>query len=91
MRAGVTVGIMGVVMGVWVRVGNTGQPCGLSRCCLCIAPGEKVSVLQLRTSRLLSRQLELDKHHVVTNTQCQGEGGAAREEVIDLHTGKREF
>lgn len=89
--AGVTVWMMGVVLGVGVRVGNTGLPCGLSHCGLCIAPGDEVSVLELGTPRLLCRQLELDKHHVITNTQCQGEGGAAGQEVTDLRTGKREF
>lgn len=89
--AGVTVWMMGVMVGVRVRVGNTGLPCGLSHCCLCVAPGDEVSVLELGTAGLLRRQLELDEHHVITNTQCQGEGGAAGQEVTDLQTDKREL
>lgn len=89
--AGVTVWMMGVVVGVRVRVGNTGLPCGLSHCGLCIAPGDEVSVLELGTTRLLRRQLELDKHHVITNTECQGERGAAGQEVTDLQTKNRTF
>lgn len=58
---------------------------------LCVAAGDEVSVLELGTARLLRRQLELDKHHVITDTQRQGEGGAARQEVIDLQTKKRDF
>lgn len=81
--AGVTVWMMGVV-GVGVRVGNTGLPSGLSHCRFCIAPGDDVSVLELGTTGLLRRQLELDEHHVITDTQCQGEGGAAGQEVTDL-------
>lgn len=88
--AGVTVWMMGVMVGVRVRVGDTGLPCGLSHCGLCVAPGDEVSVLELGTAGLLRRQLELDKHHVITNTQCQGEGGAAGQEVTDLQTDKRE-
>lgn len=79
-----TVWMMGVMVGMWVRVGDTGLPCGLSRCSLCAAPGDEVSVLELGTAGLLCRQLELDEHHVVTYTQCQGEWGAARQEVTDL-------
>lgn len=89
--AGVTVWMMGVVVGVRVRVGNTGLPCGLSHCGLCIAPGDEVSVLELGTTRLLRRQLELYKHHVITNTECQGERGAAGQEVTDLQTKSRTF
>lgn len=88
-RAGVTVWMMGVVVGVWVRVGNTGLPRGLSHCSLCVAPGDEVPVLELGTARLLRRQLELDKHHVVTDAQCQGEGGSAGQEVTDLQVDKR--
>lgn len=82
--AGVTVWMMGVVVGVWVRVGNTGLPRGLSHCSLCIAPGDEVSVLELGTTGLLRRQLELDEHHVITDTQCKSKGGAAGQEVTDL-------
>lgn len=89
--AGVTVWMMGVMVGVRVRVRNTGLPCGLSHCGLCVAPGDEVSVLELGTTGLLRRQLELDEHHVITNTQCQGEGGAAGQEVTDLQTDKREL
>ncbi len=89
--AGVTVWMMGVVVGVWVRVGNSGLPCGLSHCGLRIASGDEVSVLELGTAGLLRRQLELDEHHVITDTQCQGEGGAAGQEVTDLQVDKREF
>lgn len=71
--AGVTVWMMGVVVGVWVRVGNTGLPRGLSHCGLRVAPGDEVSVLELGATRLLCRQLELDEHHVIPDTQCQGE------------------
>lgn len=67
------------------------MPRGLPRRGLCIAAGDEVSVLELGTARLLRRQLELDKHHVVTDAQRQGEGGAARQEVIDLQTKKRDF
>lgn len=84
--AGVTVWVMGVVVMVRVRlrVGNTRLPRRLSHCGVCIAPGDKVSVLELGRTRLLCRQLELDEHHVITDTQCQGEGGAAGQEVTDL-------
>lgn len=74
-----------------VRVGHTGLPCGLSHCGLCVAPGDEVSVLELGTARLLRRQLELDEHHVITDTQCQGEWRAAGQEVTDLQIDKREF
>lgn len=84
MGAWVTVWMMGVMVGVRVRVGNTGLPCGLSHCGLCVAPGDEVSVLELGTARLLCRQLELDEHHVITYTQCQGEGRAAGQKVTDL-------
>lgn len=84
MGAGVTVWMMGGVVGVRVRMGNTGLPCGLSHCGLCVAPGDKVSVLELRTAGLLRRQLELDEHHVITNAQGEREGGAAGQEVTDL-------
>lgn len=93
--AGVTVWMMGVVVGVRVRVGNTGLPCGSLHvglhCGLCIAPGDEVSVLELGTTRLLRCQLELYKHHVITNTECQGERGAAGQEVTDLQTKSRTF
>lgn len=84
--AGVTVWVVGVEVGVGVgvRVGYTGLPCRLSHCGLRIAPGDEVSVLELGSSRLLRRQLELDEHHVITDAQCQGEGGAAGQEVTDL-------
>lgn len=82
--AGVTVWMMREVVGVRVRVGNTGLPCRLSHCGVRIAPGDEVSVLELGTPRLLRRQLQLDEHHVIPYTQCQGEGGAARQEVTDL-------
>lgn len=82
--AGVTVWMMGVVVGVWVRVGNTGLPRGLSHCSVCIAPGDEVSVLELGAAGLLRRQLELDEHHVVTDAQRQGERRAAGQEVTDL-------
>lgn len=88
--AGVTVWMLRVVVGVWVRVWNTGLPCGLSHCGLCVAPGDEVSVLELGTTRLLRRQLELDEHHVITYTQCQGEGGAAGQKVTDLQVEDRE-
>lgn len=90
--AGVTVWMVGVVVvGVRmrVRVGNTGLPRGLPHCGLCVAPGDEVSVLELGTAGLLRCQLELDKHHVITHTQCQGEGGAAGQEVTDLQKEKR--
>lgn len=73
--AGVTVWMMRVEVGV----GDAGMPRGL-----CIAPGDEVSVLELGASRLLCCQLELDEHHVITDTQRQGEGGAAGQEVTDL-------
>lgn len=79
------------VVGVRVRVEDARVPRGLPRRGLCIAAGDEVSVLELGTARLLRRQLELDKHHVVTDAQRQGEGGAARQEVIDLQTKKRGF
>lgn len=84
--AGVTVWMMGVVVmvGVRLRVGNTRLPRRLSHCGVCIAAGDEVSVLKLGSTRLLCRQLELDEHHVITDTQCQGEGRAAGQEVTDL-------
>lgn len=88
--AGVTVRVMGVVVGVRVRVGHTGLPRGLSHCGLRAAPGDDVSVLELGTAGLLRRQLELDEHHVIADTQCQGEGGAAGQEVTDLQVDQRE-
>lgn len=88
----VAVGIVGVV-GVRVRVvvEDARVPRRLPRRGLCIAAGDEVSVLELGAARLLRRQLELDKHHVVTDAQRQGEGGAARQEVIDLQTKKRDL
>lgn len=81
--AGVTVWMVGVV-GVGVRVGDSGLPRGLSHGGFCVAAGNEVPVLELWTAGLLRRQLELDEHHVVSYTQCQGEGGAAGQEVTDL-------
>lgn len=46
-------------------------------------------MLELRATRLLRRQLELDKHHVVADPQCQGERRAARQEVTDLQANNR--
>lgn len=88
----VAVGVVGVV-GLRVRVvlEDARVPRGLPRRGLCVAAGDEVSVLELGAARLLRRQLELDKHHVVTDAQRQGEGGAARQEVIDLQTKKRDF
>lgn len=83
----VTVRMMEGVVGVRVR--DTGLPCGLPHGGLCVSPGDEVSVLELGTAGLLRRQLELDKHHVVTNTKCQGEGGAAGQEVADLQRNGR--
>ena len=88
--AGVAMWMMGKVVGMRVRVGDTGLPCGLSRCRLCVAAGDDVSVLELGTARLLCRQLQLDEHHVITYTQREGEGGAAGQEVTDLHGEKKE-
>lgn len=79
-----TVRLMGVVMEGWVSVGNTGLSCRVSRCGVRGATGYKMSVLELRTPRLLCRQLQLNEHHVIANTQCQGEGGTAGQEVTDL-------
>lgn len=79
-----TVWMMGGMVGVRVRMGNTGLPRGLSHRRLGVAPGDKVSVLELWTARLLRRQLELDEHHVITNAQGECEGGAAGQEVTDL-------
>lgn len=87
--AGVTVWMMGVVVGMRVRVGNTGLPSGLPHCGLRVASGDDVSVLELGPAGLLRRQLELDEHHVITDTQCQGEGGAAGQEVTDLQVEKK--
>lgn len=87
---GVTVWMVRVMVGVRVRVGNAGLPCRLSHCGLCVAPGDEVSVLELGSTRLLCRQLELDEHHVVTYTQCKGEGGAAGQKVTDLQGENRE-
>lgn len=89
--AGVTVWMMGVVVGMRVRVGNAGLPRGLSHCGLCVAPGDEVSVLELGTAGLLRRQLELDEHHVIPNTQCKSKGGAAGQEVTDLQMNRRNF
>lgn len=80
--AGVIVWVVGVLMGVRVSVGNP----GLS---LCVSPGDEVPVLELGATRLLRCQLELDEHHVITYTQRQGEGGAARQEVADLLNKKK--
>lgn len=87
----VQVGAVVAVGVVGVRVEDARVPRGLPRRGLCIAAGDEVSVLELGAARLLRRQLELDKHHVVTDAQRQGEGGAARQEVIDLQTEKRVF
>lgn len=89
--AGVTVWVVGgvvVVLGVRVRVGDAGMPVGLSHCRLRVATGDEVPVLELGTPGLLGRQLELHEHHVITNTQRQGEGGAAGQEVTDLQINK---
>lgn len=86
----VAVGVVGVRVRV-VVVEDAGVPRGLPRRGLCIAAGDEVSVLELGTARLLRRQLELHKHHVVADAQRQGEGGAARQEVIDLQTKERDF
>lgn len=67
-----------------VRLRDTRLSCGLAHCGIRVAPGDKVPVLELRTARLLCRQLELDEHHVIAHTERQREGGAAREEVADL-------
>lgn len=67
------------------------RPRRLPRRGLCVAAGDEVSVLELGGARLLRRQLELDKHHVIADTQRQGEGGAARQEVVDLQLEKREI
>lgn len=87
----VTVGTVGVVVRVRVVVENSRVSSGLPRRGLRVAAGDEVSVLELGAARLLRRQLELDKHHVIADTQRQGEGGAARQEVIDLHTKKRDL
>lgn len=60
-----------------------GAPRGLSRT-VPAAPRDDVSVLELGSARLLRRQLQLHKHHVVSNTQRQGERRAAGQEVADL-------
>lgn len=86
---GMTVWMMRVVVGVWVGMGNTGLPCGLSHCGLCAAPGNEVSMLELRTTRLLGRQLQLDEHHVITDAQGQGERRTAGQEVTDLQVDTR--
>lgn len=75
--AGVIMWMLGVLIRVRVSVGNP----GLS---LRISPGDEVPVLELGTPGLLRCQLELDKHHVITYTQRQGEGRATRQEVTDL-------
>lgn len=86
-----TVGAVGVVVRMRVVVQRARVPCRLPRRGLGVAAGDEVSVLELGTARLLRRQLELDKHHVITDPQRQGEGGAARQEVIDLQTKEREI
>lgn len=80
-RAG-TVWLMRVM--VRVQVGHTWLPHAIVSAAsrgLCrtvpAAPRDDVSVLELRSARLLSRQLQLHKHHVVSNTQRQGERRAA--------------
>lgn len=74
-----------MLVGLRVRVGNTRLPSGLShRGGVGVAPGDDVSVLELGAAGLLRRQLELHEHHVITDTQRQGEGGAAGQEVTDL-------
>lgn len=86
-----TVWMMGGMVGVQVRMGNARLPCGLPHRALCVAPGDKVSVLELRTAGLLRRQLELDEHHVISNAQGECEGGAAGQEVTDLQRDKSEL
>lgn len=82
--------LLGVVVGgERVNVGNSGWlHCGLSCGGLCVSPADKVPVLELGTPRLLCCQLKLNEHHVVPYTQCQGERGAAGQEVTDLYTHK---
>lgn len=64
----VAVRVVVVVVRVRVVVESTRVPRGLPRRGLCVAAGDEVSVLELGTARLLRRQLELDKHHVVADT-----------------------
>lgn len=85
--AWMTMWMVDVVVGMRVRVGNT----GLSHGGLCIAPGDEVPVVKLGTTRLLRCQLELDKHHVITYTECQGEWRAARQEITDLQREEKMF
>lgn len=85
----VAVGVVGVVERVRVVVEDARVARRLPCRSLCVAAGDEVSVLELGTARLLRRQLELDKHHVISDTQCQGEGRAARQKVVDLQTKKR--
>lgn len=80
-----------MVLGVWVGMGNTGLPCGLTHGSLSIAPGDEVPVLELGSTSLLCRQLELDEHHVITDSQRQGERGAAGQEVTDLYAHTRKW
>lgn len=44
-------------------------------------------VLGLLVARVLCCQLQLDKHHVITHAQGQGQRRAARQEVADLQAG----
>lgn len=74
-----------------VNVGNSGLlPCRLSCCGLCVSPGDEVSMLELGTPGLLRCQLQLNEHHVVPYTQCQGERRAAGQEVTDLYVEKQQ-
>lgn len=87
----VTVGVVGVVVRMRVVVEDARVAGRLPCRSLCVAAGDEVSVLELGTARLLCCQLELDKHHVITDAQRQGEGGAARQKVVDLQTKKRDL
>lgn len=80
-----------VVVVVVLVVGGARVSRRLPRRGLRVAAGDEVSVLELGGARLLRRQLELDEHHVIADAQRQGEGGAARQEVVDLRAEKRDI
>lgn len=67
-RRAETVRMMRVVVRVRVRMRDTRLSGGLSHSAIATASCDDVSVLELGSARLLSRQLQLHKHHVVTYT-----------------------
>lgn len=69
MRTWDTVRVVGVMVGVWMRIGDAGLPRRLAYGGLRIAPSDEVPVLELGSPGLLCCQLELDEHHVIAHAQ----------------------